>query len=173
MKELTIMAMVSGREFSRDVPRILLVLFATLAGGCTAQKEAERPQGETPLHFAIILGSGGGFAGRYEGYYVDSLGAVSSWRGVTFGNSTRKEIGTLEPGKCAAIQDMITGDSLLAMNFTNAGNLTSFMTLASGAGEYRFSWEGTNPDNAVPAPVRALHSKILEYINTLTHQQSQ
>ncbi len=167
------MVSVPGPGLSPHHLLIALILCATLAGGCTAQKEAERLQGETPLHFAIILGSGGGFAGRYEGYYVDSLGAVSSWRGVTFGNSARKEIGKFDPGQCAAIQDMIAGDSLLALNFTKAVNLTSFMTLASGAGEHRFSWEGTNPDNAVPAPVRALHSKILEYINTLTHQQSQ
>ncbi len=172
--DLLRMSTVSRCIFHYALSSGVLLIFLLLGMlGCSRQSAPVQEEKGTPLHFTIVLGSGGGFAGRYEGYIIDSLGTVSSWQGVTAANAERKEIGRLDSSQRAAIQQMIVGDTLLSITFRQTGNVTSFVTLASGAGEHRFSWTGTNPDEAVPAQIREFYSHLRGSIDALIHKETQ
>ena len=144
-----------------------------LFSGCSKQAGVDRNEGEHVLHYSLVLGSGGGFAGTSEGYIIDSTGVVTSWRGTTLAMSTRKEIGTLDADTKADLQKLIEDKKLLDTQYGTSGNLTSFLLLQSQTARHTISWLGDAPGEEVPLNVRESYAAVRKCIDRVVRQQPQ
>jgi len=140
----------------RKVRYIIFFLAIVIAYyGCCGSKEMKSEK--QSLSYNIVLGSGGGFTGRYNGKAIDTAGIIFNWEGRTYLTSTKKNIDTLSQNQILKLNTFFSEHALTNYNFKEAGNITSFLTLSDSNNEFTFSWKGTNlPENA-PEKIRELY----------------
>jgi hypothetical protein len=141
----------------------LFMLFLLLSA-CSSNKDVSK-QNEESLSYNIIVGQGGGFTGSQDGYYIDTLGIVKSFSGITFANSKMVNIGQLSPGQINDINTLF--HSIMNSNYSQVGNMTSYLVISKNNFQLRFSWEGTYPDKNVPSELVNFYQKVNDIINKL------
>lgn len=123
------------------------------------------------LEYSIIVGSGGGFSGSYEGYLIDSLGQIFNWSGKTFSTADLASIGELNEDEIQTVKTSINDSNILNTSFKEHGNVTTFIRLKNSKFEYSVSWIGLDPDNKVPENIRELYSRLKKIIDSITNDR--
>jgi hypothetical protein len=139
---------------------LLLLLFT----GCSSNKDVSK-QLDALLKYNIVIGQGGGFAGTHNGYYIDTLGIVKSFSGISFSKSKMENLGQLLPAQIDDINSSF--QSVMNSKYSQVGNVTSYLVISKDNNEYRFSWEGTFPDKNVPPEIVSFYQKVNDIINKL------
>ncbi len=136
--------------------------------GCYSSKPA------TPktMKYNIIIGAGGGFTGIYSGYYIDTLGNISSWEGKVFTDTNLKHINTLSREQLEKLSELVLGNDIVGTNYKKSGNITSYIQLSQNNFKHSVSWSGSEPDESVPANIREFHSQLKKIINDTINKQS-
>jgi hypothetical protein len=116
------------------------------------------------LDHDIIIGTGGGFTGVYEGYLIDTVGNVQHWEGIAFENSHKDYIGKLKNSQIEKIKTLIEQTGVLKTNYDGKGNITTFITIRGIDNAHRISWVGISPDRRVPEGIRTFNSQLNEII---------
>jgi hypothetical protein len=128
--------------------------------GCSSTRQEQHAE----LPFTIILGSGGGFTGLYEGYVIDSTGRVMRWKGRTFDGAEHTRQAVLDDDQRKEVQRIVAETGILGAEFSERGNMTSFLTFHLPTGEHRISWHGGAPGPGVPANIREFYNRIREFL---------
>lgn len=130
--------------------------------GCGGSREMKSEKHS--LSYNIVLGSGGGFTGRYSGKAIDTAGILFNWEGRTYLTSPKKIADTLSQNQILKINKFFSEHALTNYKFKETGNITSFLTLSDSNNEFTFSWKGTNlPENA-PEKIKELYYLINQAI---------
>jgi hypothetical protein len=137
---------------------ILLLLFTA----CSSNKDLTK-QDKVSLPYNIVVGQGGGFTGGHTGYYIDTLGLVKSFSGVSFARSKMENIGQLSSSQINEINSSF--QAIMNIKYNKVGNMTSYIVIAKYNYELRFSWEGTSPDQNVPPELVTFYQKVNNAIN--------
>ena len=132
---------------------------------CSSNKEITSKGGESLLDYNIILGEGGGFTGNHDGYYIDSLGVVKSYSGITFSKSKMNSIGQLSIAQINEINNLF--QTIKDKKYNETGNMTSYLVLTKNNYELRFSWIGSAPDNNAPPELLSFCQKVKNIISKL------
>lgn len=135
--------------------------------GCYSSKPA------TPktMKYNIIIGTGGGFTGIYNGYYIDTIGNISSWEGRIFTNTNLKYITTLSREQLDKISGLVLDNDVPGTNYKNSGNIYSFIQLSYNNFKHSVSWSGFEPDESVPTNIKEFHSQLRKIINDTINKQ--
>jgi hypothetical protein len=140
----------------------LLLLFISC---CSSNKEISSKDGESLLNYNIILGEGGGFTGNQNGYYIDTVGIVKSYSGITFSKSKMDYVGQISLAQVSEINDLL--QTIKNKKYNQNGNMTSYLVLTKNNDELRFSWENTVPNKNAPPELLNFYQKLTGIINKL------
>ena len=146
-----------------------MFLLLLLISCCSSNKEIISKGGESFIYYNIILGEGGGFTGNQNGFYIDTLGVVKSFSGITFFKSKMKNIGQLSNTQINEINNLFP--EIQDKKYNQNGNMTSYLVLTKNNNEVRFSWENTLPDKNAPPELLSFYRKIIDIINKLNKQK--
>lgn len=148
----------------------VLIIFSLIAlcPGCSSTRP---PQGALP--FTIVLGSGGGFTGLYEGYVIDSTGRINQWRGRTFASAEFVAGPLLDDDGREEIQRIVAETGILSVEYRKSGNMISFVTFHRATGEHRISWNGVEPGPDVPAPAREFYDRLRGFLRDMEGKSHQ
>jgi hypothetical protein len=141
-----------------------LSLFLTIATGIflasCQSSDTTRPdiysQSSAPKDFQLMIGEGGGFTGIWTGYVVDSTGTVSSWRGISPDQNT-KRTGKLGRQQFEKIWQMILNARFFDIDSTGTGNMTVAMQVSASGTVHRTSWAKPSGTRSPLAPVQLLY----------------
>jgi hypothetical protein len=135
------------------MPRRLLtaVLLVTAAAGlrCGETRQASdfaetpdsvmAPGSAIAPDFEVVLGSGGGFTGRWTGYRIDGDGTVWSWSGIGVPTDTVR-VGRLPADSLLALARALEDASFYADSTAQTGNVTAMLEVTRGGVTHRSSW---------------------------------
>jgi hypothetical protein len=142
----------------------LSIALLAVAAGCSTASLLNEKEETAFLSHDIIIGTGGGFSGVYEGYLIDTVGNVQHWEGIAFEHSTKNYIGSLKKNQIEKIKSMIEESGVLKTEYSGKGNITTFITIRGNESAHRISWVGISPDRKVPEIIRAFNSELNEII---------
>ena len=156
-----------------------LILFVTLlvvgmgigAGACKSGESAvadddhgssREGTATAPEDFTMIFGEGGGFTGRWEGYAIQSDGAVLAWSGPTAGEESTP-VGSLTAAQMDDLWAQVQDAEFFDQNVRETGNITAFIEVTAGQRKHRVSWipgaEGFEPPRSA---IDALYRQSLQ-----------
>jgi len=143
---------------------IFFLLYAVLifSGGCAGSKKMSVEK--QMLHYSVILSSGGGFTGRYEGKVIDTTGIISTWSGRIFSTSDKKVVDSLSQNQIKILNTFFDENRLEDFTYREVGNMTTSLSLLSANKEINFSWKEQPPPERVPAKVKELYYLIINEI---------
>ncbi|MGE5400077.1 MAG: hypothetical protein ACM3S2_06720 [Ignavibacteriales bacterium] len=143
--------------------KFTIILFLLALASCSSDRNAAH--NSTLLSHSIIIGQGGGFTGRGQGYFIDSTGTVSSYEGLGIPDTGMKVKGRLSDDQITEINRIIP--EVLQTQSGGKGNMTSYLVLKKGEKETGFTWSGITPGNSVPSQLRDLYGKLNNMIHSL------
>lgn len=107
----------------------------------------------------IILGAGGGFTGRWEGFIIEQDGSVWSWSGYGAPSDTNF-VGRLPADSLQILARLVPDSGFYADSTSETGNMTAFLEIMRGGDAHRVSWipsvEGVEPPKS---PTEALYRR--------------
>ena len=118
------------------------------------------------LKYSIILGSGGGFTGAYEGKMIDTLGNIYNWEGRTFITANKKVVDSLSQSQISKLNDFLNENSFENYSFKEVGNMTTFLTLSSSIEDKTFSWKESAIPDRVPAKIKEIYFLIINMLDS-------
>jgi len=137
-------------------PFIILFVFQSCSGSKNSQKINHQ------LKYSIVYGSGGGFTGFRSGKYIDSLGVIYKWEGITFSKAQKVKIDSLSKSQIKKINDFLIKNPLENYSSNESGNSTIFLTLKASGKEIKFSWNENASSSKVPAKVKEFYQLLLD-----------
>jgi len=138
------------------------------SSGCAGSKKIAVEK--QTLHYSIILSSGGGFTGQYEGKVIDTTGIISTWNGRIFSTSIKKVVDSLSQNQIKKLNIFFDENRLEDFTFREVGNMTTSLSLLSANKEINFSWKEQQPPERVPAKAKELYYLIINEIAS-THNK--
>jgi hypothetical protein len=142
---------------------ILFGIFSCSSGSKTTLKKSLNSE----IDFSIITGSGGGFTGSYEGYFIDSLSNVYKWTGKTFKTAEKVFLGKLNDEQTEMINKAIRENNILNIDMKEHGNVSSYILLENKEAKHSISWSGIEPGKTVPEGVRSFKLKLVQVFDAL------
>ncbi len=107
----------------------------------------------------IVFGSGGGFAGTYNNYYLFE-------NGVIFKNSTSdkafKKVKKIKKEEARQIFNNFETFNLKDYNFNDPGNLNYFLELKTKEGNHKIQWGGSQE---VDGKVKTIYQILMKHIS--------
>lgn len=156
---------------------LLLLAFSQIFVCCSTAKNSsntiskqEKIINSNPK-FSIIIASGGGFTGTYEGYFIDTLNNVYKWEGRTFNNSEKSLLGEITKEQAQIIVQNLFDNKILSTSFKSHGNITSYISIKGEVLEHSVSWIGIEPDEKVPDNVKIFYSTLMKTIKSLSNNK--
>jgi hypothetical protein len=138
---------------------ILTIGTALLSLSCQSS-EAAKPdpysQPSVPSDFQLVIEEGGGFTGQWNGYIVDSIGIVSSWRG-TSPEQNVKRTAKLAHQQLDKLWQTIANARFFDIDTTGTGNMTVAMQVTAYGTVHRTSWAKPTGTRAHLASVQVLY----------------
>ena len=133
----------------------------------SAEEGVAAPVMARPSDFNLLLGSGGGFTGRWDGYRIERDGTVWSWRGIGVPTDSTR-LGVLPADSLAALARSIEAAGFYADSTHEPGNVTAFLEVSSGGQTNRVTWIPTvdeleppkSPTEAVFRRARAMAAAV-------------
>lgn len=116
-------------------------------------------------NFCITLGTGGGFTGLYNGYYIDTLGNISTWEGRKFNIASGISVGKISTSDLQDLNFKIQEMKILNLQFRKSGNISSSISFVKENSVHTISWSGFEPDEQVPQVIRDFYFYIKNLIN--------
>ena len=112
-----------------------------------------------PGDLRIIVGSGGGFTGRWDGYLIEADGQVWSWSGIGVPTDTT-QAGVLPADSLAALWTEIRTSSFFSDSTAQSGNITAILEVTADGETHRSTWI-PNVDELEPpkSPTEALYRR--------------
>ena len=151
--------------------QLSFVFFLSLLVACSSAKEGNSSQ-QSPLpgDFFIEVGEGGGFTGLWQGYSVDSTGAVQELSGRTLG-AARAPVGTLSADSLRSLWRHITESGILSeAPSLAAGNMTRTLTITAHGATTRYSWPKSLSPERSTARLDDLYTYIVAMITRTVHK---
>ena len=145
---------------------ILFLLYVVLFNLYSCSGSKDSCEEKQTLKYTIVVGSGGGFAGAYEGKMIDSLGIIFSWEGRTFYTANKKVVDSLSQSQISNLNDYLNKNDFENYSFKEVRNMTTFLTIAYPSGNKTFSWKDTEISDRVPEKIRELYLKIKSVFNS-------
>lgn len=139
---------------------LIVCIFLFTISGCSSSSKLNR----TALNYNIMITSGGGFTGNYDGVTIDTAGNIKTWSGKTIESAVFKKAGSLTDEEITEINELMIHLRLFEIEYSKPGNISQSLTLIKNSTEHRFSWEGFTPGADVPANLKLFYSKINEII---------
>jgi hypothetical protein len=138
------------------VPAIAIGLWLNSCGSSEATKPDLYSLTSVPSDFQLVIGEGGGFTGQWSGYVVDSVGAVSSWRGTSPEQNVKRTTKLTRP-QFDKLWQMIANAHFFDIDTTGTGNMTVAMQVSAGGTVHRTSWAKPSGNRPRLAPVQMLY----------------
>jgi hypothetical protein len=141
-----------------------LVLTFLLLNSCSTVRSSSSESDVVSLKYEIILGTGYGFAGENNGYAIDTLGNIFSWKGKMFNTSLKLPEGKLTSEQITKINALITSAEILNTGYRRHGSITSFITLKGLQREKNISWINETPISLVPQNIIMFDQTVRRFI---------
>jgi hypothetical protein len=108
-----------------------------------------------PSDLRLVTGEGGGFAGEWNGYTVDSSGSVFSWQGFK-AEENSKRTSILKAAQLRELWKSIADGHFFEIDSSGTGNMTQFMTVSANGKVHRVSWAKPGATASDPTPVQRI-----------------
>ncbi len=138
---------------------IIILLSAVLVLNCKNHKSVSKNEGtvgtaQVPEDLKIVLGSGGGFTGRWQGYTIYADGTLESWEGRWAEQNPVILEKKLSKNEVYEIWAEIEALEFFDNKTKETGNKTSIFEVSTGSQKNRVTWvsgvEGrTEPKNKI------------------------
>lgn len=151
----------------------VLIIFFGLIGCGSSGEQSLKQSAEPTSNYNIVIGSGGGFTGIYNGYYIDTVGNISKWEGRIFAENKLKYIITLSHEQLNKISKLVSDENVLNTSYHKSGNISSSIQFIYKNFKHSVSWSGFEPTDSVPVNIREFHSKLRKIIDDAINKQSQ
>ncbi|MDI6804575.1 MAG: hypothetical protein QME58_12150 [Bacteroidota bacterium] len=148
------------------------IILITLMECCSTIDQSQKQRSTQATKYNIVIGTGGGFTGMYNGYYIDTIGNFNSWEGKVFTDTNLKYITTLSREQLDKISELVLNNVVLGTNYKNSGNISSFIQLSYNNFKHSVSWSGFEPDESVPPNIGVFHSQLRKIINDTINKHS-
>ncbi len=125
-----------------------------------------------PADFSIVIGSGGGFSGLWEGHRIDADGAMTAWRGVGEQQESRR-IGSLTKSHMEDLWQRIHDDGLLDLQISESGNHTTFIEMTTNGSTRRLSWATGSQVDDPAATAATVYRFVRDMIATESRDDQQ
>ncbi len=138
----------------------VLVLVAVFLTTCSSSRQDSRPL-TVPPDLDVMVSEGGGFAGQWTGYHVDSTGNITRLSGRPPG-LTRSSAGRLSTGEMADLWSLIDSSRILdTQSSSQSGNMTRTISVRARRRAVERSWPLSVP---ATSPVDALYNDVLRIL---------
>jgi hypothetical protein len=113
----------------------------------------------------FYIGSGGGATGFQNGFTIDSVGNFYSWNGRIMGDNS-KFAGIIPKDSLHLINELITSNNLVELNYKSPGNFYSFIKIETNDKNNYIVW---NPDeiNDTTKLINNVHINILRIVKNV------
>ena len=153
--------------------RLFTIIFLSFSvfifAGCTGSKKITFEK--QTLKFTIILGSGGGFTGSYNGKMIDTTGTVYGWEGRTYYTSDKKIVDSLSQNQITKLNTYFSENNFADYSFREVGNMTNFLTLTTLDKKITFSWKESSIPDRVPDKIKELYYLIINTLNNTSKKE--
>ncbi|MGH7496739.1 MAG: hypothetical protein ACREOO_30680 [bacterium] len=140
-------------------------LFLLFSSCSKENKSAAQGADKLPSDFRLVFGEGGGFTGMWQGYTIDSSGAIYSWQGKLAGENPRSA-GKLSATQIKALWQEIQKADLLGQELNERGNMTSIMRVTANGVTKELAWiprmDATATAASPPQQVQQYCRKLVE-----------
>lgn len=137
----------------------LLLMIASLIGGCKNGEESASARSDVPTDLEIVVGQQGTFAGRGMGYSINALGEVVRWEGKYPGEII-EDHATITPKQVQRLWHRAEEIDILSMKEQSMASIHSFITVSAGGESRRVTW--TEREEDAPTPAQALFDECME-----------
>jgi hypothetical protein len=146
------------RSYSKLVGAALFFLtLAFLACHPSRSTKSETSSLVSPPHdFRLVIGEGGGFAGQWVGYTIDSTGGILSWRGRTAEDDS-KPSGRLGRNQIAELWGKIDNAHFFEIDTFGPGNLTQLIIVTANGKTHRALWAKQDATISKRSPIQDLY----------------
>jgi hypothetical protein len=148
------------RQFSLFLLASILTIGTGLLLASCQSSEASKPdiysQTSAPTDFQLVIGEGGGFTAQWNGFVVDSIGTVSTWRG-TAPDQNVKRTTKLARAQFEKLWQMIVNARYFDIDTSGTGNMTVAMQVTANGTVHRTSWSKPSGTRTRLAPVQVLY----------------
>ena len=138
---------------------ILILASGLLVISCQSAETTKpdlTPSSTIPSDFQLVIGEGGGFTGLWNGYVVDSTGAVSTWRGIS-PEQNAKRTAKLARQQFAKLWQTIVNARFFDIDSSGTGNVTVAMQVTANGTVHRTSWAKPTGTQSPLTPVQVLY----------------
>ncbi len=141
---------------------VILFFSACGSGGKTSQSiDIKSLSGD-----AIIIGTGGGFTGFYDGAVITRSGEVFSWRSKTDSPDELIPMFTTTKDSADFFFRYLDEIGFTEMKSLPGGNMNSFIELRASQGKTHVSWSMDN--SATGGSLASFHSLVRKYVQRHT-----
>ncbi|MCI0698856.1 hypothetical protein L0337_43500 [candidate division KSB1 bacterium] len=149
----------------QDCLTFSLTLLLSILTTCTSKSRHQPPDAKD---FTVIFGSGGGFTGMANGYIIHGNGKVEKWSGQYFRRGKVETMGavvaseTLQP-----LKEMFDTGAFTQWSYQETGNMTTRVWCISGQDTAVVSWNGIEPGEKVPQPIRDFYANLMKIVESV------
>ena len=164
----------NGKKKSRStcwVQVLLLYVSVALIQSCSGSKVDEKPLPSLIIK-EISFSRGGGFAGRYQGYVIDSTGAVRMWEGRMRDGAETRDLGSLTTDEIDSLKVLISESGILSTMFKQPGNMSTSIALSTSEGDNAVTWKGGEPGEEVPIEIQTFYVRFMKIIKPFIQSSS-
>ncbi len=124
------------------------------------------PPVEIPEDFRIVFGNGGGFAGLWEGFTVESNGQVLRWLG-RYAEDKAQPAGSLGTAQVAELWMCLENHQFFVTESDVRGNMTGIIEATAHADTHRVFWKPIPSSAKVPlAPLDSLYGQLRRIVQS-------
>ena len=135
----------------------LVALLLASGPGC---KHSEKAMA-APSDLQIMVGQGGGFAGRMTGYTIGADGSVVEWEGKYPGENKRADA-PADKERAAALWQQAVEANILETSQQEVGNMTWFVNVRADGQTRRVSWSEWPEDRTTLSDAQAFYNACVE-----------
>lgn len=148
------------------IPALVGIVFVLFSVGCKSNEGVVGEEGGDSPAFELVVGEGGGFTGRYEGFSVSRDGALWSWEG-RYAEDGPERLRALDEQERRAIWRMLQEGDFFEMNLTERTNYSMFIRVSTQDTSRQLMWMPDEGDEA-KVPAQNLYHALIELLETYT-----
>lgn len=149
---------------------LLLLVTVALIESCSGSKVEKKALPSLTIR-EVTFTRGGGFAGRYQGYVIDSAGAIRTWEGRIREGAEMRDLGSLTNDEVDSLKVIVAETGILSTMFKQVGDLSTSITLSTSEGDNAVTWKGGEPGDEVPIEIQTFYVRFMKLIQPFIQSQ--
>lgn len=151
---------------------VLFFILTTILLSCISAKQKESKKNTyVPKEMKLLIGKGGGFTGKWNGYTIYGNGKVVSWSGRWEEQNIIEETITLSDAELSQLWEKVNEIEFFNQKISETGNIISVLEITTDLLTNRATWiSGTENIDEPQHEIEELFWEINNKLSTLTNK---